>query len=112
MDISYSEDDKLADLDDPLREILLSVPDQPLKLRLQPQVYTPQTKTFLSWRGVHWSVLCETIEEATALRRALITFFRLVGQIGPDGVQTVLDSAAPGVGDSPVLSEQSTDATT
>ena len=74
-----------VDTDWSLRRAAKSQPGKPIKVRLQPQLETIDLKyrrfpCYLAWRGVHWVVECQTVDEARALRDAMIVFFDVVGE--------------------------------
>ncbi len=78
---------------------LESRPGQPIRLRLQPQLYFTMKNqryrqgAFLSWRSVYWNLQCATVAEAIAVKDALTSFFKALMVLDPGHVQMVLDTA-------------------
>ena len=77
-----------------------SRPGLPIKLRVQPQLYVRtvpykayRTGAFHAWRHVHWSVECQTVEEAIGVKDVLSACFRALQVMEPGEAQMVLDAA-------------------
>lgn len=64
--------------------------EQKLTLRVLPQVYTIDTKTYQQWPDIAWKVLIESIDEGRQLKKALDEFFEALGRKGPQEVIAAL----------------------
>lgn len=71
-------------------------PGVPCKVRVQPGVLrAPEGKeTWLSWRGQHYMVEIETLEEAQEFRLALGAFFDVLKRDGIAALRKRLDAPA------------------
>ena len=89
MQVQYSAE--TLDLDKAVEEAQAERPDKPIRVRLQPALLRSDG-AYVAWRGVAWSVACETPAEAIALRQALVAFF---AAIGTHGIAAVTDILTP-----------------
>lgn len=80
MDVSYTADP--IDLDQPAHEAAEARPGKPIRLRVIPTLLRA-TGDYVAWRGVAWTVSCQTAAEAIEVRRALEAFFERLGDSGP-----------------------------
>jgi hypothetical protein len=62
-----------------------------IRLRLQPQLYHPNSKGYKAWRGVSWTLEIEDLAELEASRRALKHFFELLERYGGEGLADWLE---------------------
>jgi hypothetical protein len=78
-----SEFSQIDDLDKPIRDA--AVRPGPVRMRVQPMIMAPNGQ-YRSWRGVSWTMVCESAAEALAARDALRTFFETLTRCGPQQV--------------------------
>lgn len=91
MQTSFSAD--AGDPDQALREAFDERPGRGLRIRLQPSILRAsqgRAGQHIPWKHVRWSVDCESVEEASALREALRLFFVLVAERGPEAMLAAL----------------------
>jgi hypothetical protein len=67
-------------------------PGRPIKIRVQPGIFSPDERAarggqYKAWPTVHWTVECDTVREALAVRDALRAFFIRLGTDGPKAVE-------------------------
>lgn len=104
MQVRYSVPE---DQDKPVYEAAEERPEKPIRIRLQPDVFRAnegERGLFMAWRGVHWTVECETPGEAVALKEGLKAFFDLCSLAGVDDVRQTLIKIATSAG--PTLEEE------
>jgi len=77
---------------DAVTEALASRPKNPIRLRMQPAIFWPDSGrgNYKSWPTVHWTVECDTVAEAMSVRDALRAFFFRLGTEGPAAVTAAL----------------------
>ena len=80
MEVDYTADS--SDLDQVLHQAEAANPGQPIRIRIQPQVWI-SGREYLAWRRVSWPLRCDSVEEAISLRMAMEAFFVAVGARGP-----------------------------
>lgn len=97
MDMTYSGSQTT---DQTLTEARAAAPGQPIRLRLQPQLFI-KGRGYQAWRLVSWAVRCQTAGEVKELRRALEAFFTRIERDGPAAVGEELRGKAPSA-DAPV----------
>lgn len=73
----------------PARKTLMEIVDDhavrlPIRVQLQPRlmVGTTGNRRYIWWRGTHWTLEAETLDELRAFREALVAFFDLLDEIG------------------------------
>jgi hypothetical protein len=93
--IDYSLDRPTSDT--VIEEAHVSRPGKSIKLRVQPQVLMrrppdAERDVYYAWKGVHWKLECETVEEAHGVRAALAGLFAAIGTVGSEKVLEVLDT--------------------
>lgn len=91
------------DIDETVRQAAEEASGGPIKVRVQPQVFLKSKGprgAYLAWRGVHWMITCEAVEDAQDLRTALTVFFEAVGKVGSKAVANALDSLPEGMAES------------
>lgn len=76
------------DVDSTIEELLAerTDTDRPLRIRINPAIFSPRLKRMVVWRQVTWGVGIRTLEEAQALRTGLQLFFRAAAEFGIGGV--------------------------
>ena len=84
-----------------IEEVHAIWPDEPIRIRLQPQVYLPTPNSnrngmFKAWRGLYWNWQCTTLDDARLLRQVLTRTMALVATEGPVAVleRLTVDKAA------------------
>lgn len=60
---------------------------EPIKVRLQPQLYHPSTTSYRSWRLLTWTAEPENLEELLAFRESLQLFMDFLGRYGPQATE-------------------------
>ena len=88
---TYSRD--AAPIDAPIVEVFTTSKGKPLRIRLQPQIYSSdygRSGGYVAWAGVYWSVDVADPEEAAGLREALTVFFAQIGTAGVGKVRAAL----------------------
>ena len=91
MQSEYGRD--LADEDRPVFEAVEERPGKTIKLRIHPMIFRrPEGKAgmYRAWKDVHWTLECETPEEAFALREAMRLLFRAICDSGLESVLAAL----------------------
>jgi len=66
--------------------------DEPIRLRVQPQLYHPKGEkkgsgSYRSWRLLAWTLEMENIDELLAFRGALTHFIEFLERYGPVGTE-------------------------
>ncbi len=66
--------------------------DEPIRLRVQPQLYHPRGEkkgsgSYRSWRLLAWTLEMENIEELLAFRGSLTHFIEFLERYGPIGTE-------------------------
>lgn len=89
----------LQQVDDGLRAVARAYPDKPIRIRIQPDLYTPtpdkkRNGMYLAWRGVYWNLKCDTVEDAQGVRLVIGKALELLAQYGTENVLTALDTVA------------------
>lgn len=69
------------DIDEQLFDAKDTAPTDPIKVRVQPQIYQPGSG-YSAWRRVAWVISFGSIEDARALRVGLTAFFSLAARLG------------------------------
>jgi hypothetical protein len=94
VDVRYSiPDDENA----PLYAAAELRPDKPIRLRFQPDIFMKdraERGLYCAWRGVHWTLDCQTPDEAIELKQALGAFFKVAAEAGPDEAMRRLQKVA------------------
>lgn len=96
----------LESIDQPVIEAALERPGLPIRLRIQPTILRvtdvtkgPESRAdHRSWKGLSWLVSCDTVEEASAVRKVLEVFFQQVGTYGPVRTTLALETAGVPIG--------------
>ncbi len=57
--------------------------EEPMRLRLQPQLYHPTTNSYRSWRLLAWTLEMESLDELLAFRGSLTQFITFLERYGP-----------------------------
>ena len=52
---------------------------KPIRIRLQPDVYSPKDTNYKTWQGVVWIVEVPDLDEGRRLREGLTHFFKVFG---------------------------------
>lgn len=83
-------------IDDALYDAATATPGQPIRLRVQPQIFTrrpgrPRAAMYLGWKGVYWNLECASTREAIQFREALARFFRLLARHGAEETLALFD---------------------
>jgi len=101
MDIAFSAE-SVDDIDDSIREAIEAAPGLPIRLRVQPQIFTKREGNGqrrhgmnLGWKGVYWNLTCTTLEDAQLFREALTAFFQALGRVSTQELIIGLDNLAP-----------------
>jgi len=94
MQTSYSAD--VEHIDAPLEDAANErQPGETIRIRLQPSLFRRQLGQHRMWKGVSWTVDCQDLAEAVALREALQAFFAAVARVGAVPLRFELDSLDP-----------------
>jgi hypothetical protein len=94
-EVEYSLDAPAQDVDETIHLAMQADPEQPLRVRIQPQVYTKLSNvkgTYLAWRGVFWNMKLGSVEEARAFRACLVSFFKALSVFGAENLKRRLDT--------------------
>jgi hypothetical protein len=96
MDVTYSAD--IGDLDQAVQDAQAERPGKPIKIRLQPTIFRLRGAEATggdhqAWKGVSWTLECQTAQEAIGLRETLRAFFTAVGAVGAGPVRHLLVTA-------------------
>ena len=79
--VAYSPEKPAPPLDAKLEEIALhaAAGGRAIQIRLQPDLYNPETQGYQSWPAVIWRIDCEDLAEGVRLREGLARFFAAFG---------------------------------
>ena len=81
----------LPDFPDLVKAHFTDYPDQPLRVRVQPQVYFRSHQAYRGWAGATWQIELGEAAGATRLHQTLKLFFQALGDIEEAGDWDVLD---------------------
>ena len=87
MDVPYTGQE--LDIDAPLAQAYEADPESPIKIRIQPAVYTRKAEggaSYISWRHVIWGVQAVDYAEAVQFRQAMQIFMDRIKAYGPGWV--------------------------
>lgn len=87
MDVSYTADP--VDLDQPVIDVAAERPGKPIRIRVLPMLLRASSD-YVAWKGVAWTVGCDSTAEAILVRRALEAFFERLGDSGPEAMIDLL----------------------
>jgi hypothetical protein len=94
MQMSYSAD--VDHIDEPLQDADTErKAGETIRIRVQPSIFRRTLGQHRMWAGVSWTVDCQTMAEAIALREAMRAFFEAAARIGPRELQTALEALGP-----------------
>jgi hypothetical protein len=94
MQTSYSAD--VDHIDEPLQDADAErKAGETIRIRVQPSLFRRTLGQHRMWAGVSWTVDCQTMDEAIALREAMRAFFEAAARIGPQRLQAALDGLPP-----------------
>lgn len=86
----------LADPDQPIHDALKERPGKPLKIRIQPMILRTtapgKSPQYVGWRDERWTLDCDSVAEAFAVRDAMRAFFETLGRLGPSAVHQALSA--------------------
>ena len=94
--VSYLPDAQQPPIDGKLEEIAAesALASRTIRIRLQPDLYSPDRAKYESWKGLVWAVELEDVEEGRKLREGLQKFF---AAFGDGGKQAALLEALEGL---------------
>lgn len=65
--------------------------NEPMRLRLQPQLYHPTSNSYRSWRLLAWTLEMEDLDELLAFRGSLTQFIMFLERYGPVATEKWFD---------------------
>lgn len=94
------------DADQSVHQAAHGQPGKPIKLRIQPQIYTVlrnrhRAGMYLGWKGVYWNLSCPSVEDALEVRNVLASLFTLLESVSGKTVQAYLDKWVQELAESP-----------
>lgn len=94
MNTSYSAD--VEKIDEQIHQAAQerTATGETIRIRIQPSIYRRALGQHRMWQGVSWTLDCDTVEEAIALREGLRLFFDQIAADGPTAVRAKLLTAA------------------
>jgi hypothetical protein len=78
----------IADQEQLIRAAFDERPGKAVKIRIQPMIL--RNGNYSSWKQVRWTLDCDTVTEALAIRDAMRTFFEAMARCGPAAVGAAL----------------------
>lgn len=90
MEMIYSAD--VEKIDEPIVQAASerTAEGETIRIRIQPSIYRRALGQHRMWQGVSWTLDCQTVEEAIALRETMRLFFEQMAAVGPAAMATRL----------------------